>query len=98
MLKLLKAGMTLLWCAIAAAASLVLLLNNLEPRFYQRLVYPIIRSLRRRRRVFVAAGVFSKGPSSKKNRVGYWYDQKHRQMIRLSGIFSQLAAGPTRGF
>lgn len=79
------------WFLILAMCSAFMVFHWLEPWFYNKFLYRFISLIRACRPMKSVDGVLSERTSrTRKNNLGFFYDTRHTQMIRLSNIFSSL--------
>lgn len=79
------------WFLILAMCSAFMVFHWLEPWFYNKVLYRLIALFRAHRLMKRIDGVLAeRAQMTRKNNLGFFYDTRHTQMIRLSNIFSSL--------
>ena len=91
MKRLLGICVSAFWLLISMITATVLLFHSIEPWFYNKFIRRIIAVFRTIMGMNLVAKVSTEESiKAKKNDIGYYYDKKHTETIRLSRLFAQI--------
>lgn len=91
MKRLLGICVSAFWLLISMVTAIVLLFHSIEPWFYNKFICRIIAVFRTIMGMSPLEKVSTEESiKAKKNDLGYFFDKKHTETIRLSRLFAQI--------